>query len=413
MSLISRLVDRVTSSTPRENRWVTLDDVIAYERGLARGGGGRPPVGPDQALRLGTVWRCVNLLADLVAGFPIGEYRKNGTVREALPDPPLLVDPSPGTLPLDWRRGLVVSWLLRGNVAGLVSAVDGLGYPTMIELAHPDELTIRRDRGRYRYTLGNVEHELWPRGDLWHVPAFTIPGRRAGLSPISYAAESIGLGLSVRRFGSDWFADGAHPTSVLSTEHEVAEDVAKIIKDRFVRALGGRREPVVIGNGFKLEQIQIAPEESQFLETTRANVADVARYFGVPPELVGGEAGGSLTYANVEQRGSDLLTYTVAAWVLRTEAALSALRPRGRFVKLNTDSLVRTSLLDRYRAHDLAIRSGWRSRNEIRTIEDEAPIPDDPDPAFGDEFLWPPMRSTPLSEGQEARDSPRTEEEHR
>ena len=355
----------------------------------------------------------MNLLADLVAGFPIHEYRKSGSVREELPDPPLLVDPSPGTLPLDWRRGLMVSWLLRGNVAGLVAATDGLGYPTMIELAHPDELSIVREAGRYRYTLGHVEHELWPRGDLWHVPAFTIPGRRAGLSPISYAAESIGLGLNVRRFGSDWFADGAHPTSILATEHEVAEDVAKIIKDRFVKALGGRREPVVIGNGFELKQLQIAPEESQFLETTRANVADVARYFGVPPELVGGESGGSLTYANVEQRSLDLLTYTVAAWVLRVEGCVTAIRPRGRFVKLNTDTLVRTSLADRYRAHEIAIRNGWRSRNEIRTIEDLGPIPEETEPAFGDEFLWPPMRSTPLSEGQEARESPRTGEEHR
>lgn len=412
MSLLSRAFDRVRGAGPSEGRrWVDLSDVVAAERGSARPG--RIPVGPDQALRLSTVWRCVNLLADLVSGFPIHEYRKSGAVREELPDPPLIVDPSPGTLPLDWRRGLMVSWLLRGNVAGLVGATDPLGYPTMIELAHPDELTIVRHAGRYRYTLGGVEHEPWPRGDLWHVPAFTIPGRRAGLAPISYAAESIGLGLSVRRFGADWFADGAHPTSILATEHEVAEDVAKIIKDRFVKALGGRREPVVIGNGFTLEQLQIAPEESQFLETTRANVADVARYFGVPPELVGGESGGSLTYANVEQRSLDLLTYTVAAWVLRVEGCMTAVRPRGRFVKLNTDSLVRTSLADRYRAHETAIRNGWRSRNEIRTIEDLPPIPDDPDPAVGDEYVWPPMRSTPLSEGQEARESPRTGEEHR
>ena len=411
MSRLSRAFEAFRGSGPTENRWVTLADVVAAERGNGRIG--RVPVGPDQALRLSTVWRCVNLLADLVAGFPVHEYRKSGNVREELPDPPLLVDPSPGMLPLDWRRGLMVSWLLRGNLAGLVAATDSLGYPTMIELAHPDELSITRTAGRYRYTLGGVEHDPWPRGDLWHVPAFTIPGRRAGLSPISYAAESIGLGLNVRRFGSDWFADGAHPTSVLATEHEVAEDVAKIIKDRFVKALGGRREPVVIGNGFELQQLQIAPEESQFLETTRANVADVARYFGVPPELVGGESGGSLTYANVEQRSLDLLTYTVAAWVLRVEGALSALRPRPRYVKLNTDTLVRTSLLDRYRAHEIAIRNGWRSRNEIRTIEDAGPIPDDTDPAFGDEFLWPPMRSTPLSEGQEARESPGTGEEHR
>lgn len=410
MSLFGRLFER-SSTGDRENRWVTLADVVAAERGTGRPGA--IPVGPDQAMRLGAVWRSVNLLADLVAGFPVHEYRKAEDGRVELPDPPLLSDPSPGMLPLDWRRAVMVSWLLRGNAAGLVAATDPLGYPTAIEIAHPDELTIRRDRGRYRYSIGNVEHEPWPRGDLWHVPAFTVPGRRAGLSPIAHAAESIGLGLAVRRFGSDWFTDGAHPTGVLSTDQAVDGDLASIIKDRFVKAVGGRREPVVLGAGLTYESIQVAPEDSQFLETTRANVADVARYFGVPPELIGGESGGSLTYANVEQRSLDLLTYTVSAWVLRLEGALSMLRPRGRYVKLNTDALVRVSLLDRVRAYDALIRLGVRSRNEIRALDELGPIPDDPDPARGDEFLWPPMRSTPLSEGQEARESTGREEANR
>jgi Phage portal protein/Caudovirus prohead serine protease len=48
-------------------------------------------------------------------------------------------------------------------------------------------------------------------------------------------------------------------------------------------------------------------EESQFLETQRFNVTQVARVFGVPPEMVGGDAGNSLTYANTEARALDFL----------------------------------------------------------------------------------------------------------
>lgn len=409
MSLFGRLLDLTSSSAPAEPRAVTIADIIAADRGTGRSA--PAIVGPDQALRLGAVWRSVNLIADLVAGFPVDEYRRVGRVREELPPGQIVTDPSPGTLPLDWRRGVLVSWLLRGNAAGIVAATDSLGYPTTIELAHPDELTISRQAGRYHYRLGGREREPWPLGDLWHVPAFTVPGQRAGLSPIRYAAESIGLGLAVRKFGRDWFEDGAHPTSVLTTDQPVDDDLARLIKRRFMRAVGNRREPVVIGAGLSWSQIQVAPEDSQFLETTRANVADVARYFGMPPELIGGESGGSLTYANVEQRSLDLLTYTISAWVLRLEQSLSALRPRGRYVKLNTDALVRVSLLDRMRAHEIRVRNGLASPNEIRAIEDEPPIPDDDDPARGDEFVWPPMRSTPLAEGQEARDSREREEE--
>jgi hypothetical protein len=57
----------------------------------------------------------------------------------------------------------------------------------------------------------------------------------------------------------------------------------------------------------------ITTEQAQFLGTTRANVATIARYYRVPPERTGGESGGSLTYANVEQRALDFLPSASAA----------------------------------------------------------------------------------------------------
>lgn len=394
-----------------EGRAVSLPEMIEHERGGRRTFAG-PVVGPESAMRLSAFWRSVNLLSDLVSGFPVDAHRRVGKVRQSLePQPAIIEDPSADLLPMDWRRLVMVSWLLRGNAVGTVTAADRLGWPSAIELHHPDELTISKSGGRWRYRLGGRERERWPVGTLWHAPAFTVPGSPLGLSPVRYASESVGLGLGVQRFGAQWFGDGAHPTSVVTTEQEVGRDLAKIIKSRIMEALGNRREPAVLGAGLEWKAIQIAPEESQFLETTRANVTDVGRFFGIPAGLLDAPSGDSMTYSNVEQRGLDLLTYTVAGWVLRLEHNLTRLIPRGQYVKLNVDSLARVTLLDRMRAHEIALRNGFRSPNEVRSIEDEAPIPDVDDPDRGDEFLWPPMRSTPLAEGQDARSSAEEQEE--
>jgi hypothetical protein len=48
------------------------------------------------------------------------------------------------------------------------------------------------------------------------------------------------------------------------------------------------------------------------------------------------------------------------------------------------------------RAHDMALRDGWRSRDEIRDLEDLPAIPD----GSGGEFLWPPYRSFPVESDQ-------------
>jgi phage portal protein BeeE len=99
----------------------------------------------------------------------------------------------------------------------------------------------------------------------------------------------------------------------------------------------------------------------------------VARYFGVQPELIGGESGGSLTYANVEQRALDFLQFGLAPWLVRMETAISGLLSSTTTVKFNAGALVRTDLLTRYQAHESAIRAGWKLRSEVRELEDLPP----------------------------------------
>jgi phage portal protein BeeE len=94
----------------------------------------------------------------------------------------------------------------------------------------------------------------------------------------------------------------------------------------------------------------------------------------VQPELIGGESGGSLTYANVEQRALDFLTFGLRPWLVRLEVGLSALLSSTTTVKFNAAALVRTDLLTRYQAHESAIRAGWKLRSEVRDLEDLPPI---------------------------------------
>jgi HK97 family phage portal protein len=131
----------------------------------------------------------------------------------------------------------------------------------------------------------------------------------------------------------------------------------------------------VLGSGAKFQAITIPPEEAQFLEASKANVATICRYYRVPPELMASEAGNSLTYANVEQRALDFLTFCLRRWIVTMETALSALLSSTTAVKFNAAALVRTDLLTRYQAHESAIRAGWKLRSEVRELEDLPPIP--------------------------------------
>ncbi len=323
-------------------------------------------VTPETALRLSAVWACVRLLADSVSSLPLDAYRGD----EEISLPPLLVSPSAGWSRTEFVYAAMVSLLLRGNAYGMITARSGPRLtPSQVELVNPDDLsvTVLQDGSvAYRYKGRLVDRE-----DLWHVRAFPYPGSPVGLSPIAYAAETIGLGLATVRFGRAFFTQGAAPSGLLTMESTLSQEDADALKERLKRTQRGTRDPLIVsGDGVKWESMSIAPEESQFVESRRLGVAEIARTFGVPPELVGGESGGSLTYANVEQRASDFVRYSLTPWIVRLEDAIGTLLPRGQSVKFNVNALLRGTTLERYQAHEIALRAGFLSVDEVRALED-------------------------------------------
>lgn len=334
----------------------------------------------DTALRHTAVWAAARFRSDLLGSLPVDAYRRGAGGRPEQIDPPnILVKPTATDHIDELMTMSEMSQCLRGNAVGVIVSKDRLGYATQIELIHPDEWALRRDPLTGALVEARVGGKAIGLDELWLARAHRIAGLPWGLAPISYAAAQIGLGLSASEFGLDWFGDGVHPTAVLETDQDLNEEQAKTIKRRVQENLRGDRGVVALGRGTSWKSIRVAANESQFLETQNASAADVCRMLGVPPEMLGYAAGGgsSLTYANRESRALDFLAFHFGATVRRWERELSALVPRGTFVKLNTGALLQTDLLTRYRAHAMGIGAKFLLPDEARDIEDMPPLTDD------------------------------------
>jgi HK97 family phage portal protein len=218
---------------------------------------------------------------------------------------------------------------------------------------------------------------------------FAAPGQPFGLSPIGFAAKSINSGLAAEDFGGEFFTGGGHPSSIIYSEQQLTADQAEGVKEKFVDATKGR-EPAVFGSGLKHEQIQVNPTDSQFLDTQRFTVEQIARIYGVFPEMIGAAtSGSSVTYANREQRAADWLTYGLVPYLVPVEESLSLLIPRPQRVKANVSAVLRSDLKSRYESYEIAARIGTLSgtplltTNEMRDLEDLPPVDG------GDEFDTP------------------------
>jgi HK97 family phage portal protein len=105
------------------------------------------------------------------------------------------------------------------------------------------------------------------------------------------------------------------------------------------------------------------------------NVQQITRIFGVPPEMIGANSGTSMTYANVESRDISLLKYALQPWLGRLERAMNTLVSRNQYVKFNASALLRTDTLTRYQAHEIGLRAGFLTIEEVRELEDREPLP--------------------------------------
>lgn len=343
-------------------------------------------VDADVAMRHDAVWAAVNRIAMPVAGLPVDVLRTVGKNREPVPAPQVIAEPSVVVDPVDWHYQMLSSLLLRGNCWADATEWAANRLPARLEPRHPDTVSWRKVGGELAFFTEGERRWLWPLGDLWHVGAFTPAGSVIGMSPVVYHAAAIGAGLAAQEFGARFFGDGGHPTAVVKAKQSLTEEQAKAIKAAVNRAMRGNREVAVLGADLEFETLSVTPEDSQFLDTMSYGVEQIARIFGLDPVLLGGSVkGSSLTYANREQRQQDYLVYPFGWWLGKMERALSRLLPAPRFVKFNTGALLRSDMETRHRVYDMRLRNGSMSRNEVRALEDEPPIPG------GD--LYGPMQS--------------------
>lgn len=338
------------------------------------GGDGRM----EWSLQKTAAWACVNLTATVAECMPLEGFDDDGPEKAKMPLPTWLRDlGGDGQGTPDWAYQAVVSWMLRGNAYGLTPPGERdrqMGTPTMIQLQHPDSVGVFQpsngDPPEWR-----VSGQTIPQGQMWHRRVHPVPGRLQGASPIEYGAGIIALGVATTKFGLLWFHEGAHPSGLLTNDAKLNQGQAKTAKERFMASLRGTREPAVLGAGWKYQPIQVSPNESQFLETQAFTSAEVCRLFGPGyAQVLGYETGESLTYANIEQRSLDLLTYAVDPWLVRLERVLTQLLPGGRNVKFNRKGLLRSDLLTRMQAHEIALRNRMGTINEARSEENLPPV---------------------------------------
>lgn len=340
---------------------------------------GLVPVTGDTALRHSAVWACLRLRADLVSTLPVDVYRRVAGRQVEMPKPPILVNP--GGERVDWCEWMYSSQFdldRAGNVFGLITEVNTLGLPNRIDLQPLSECSVGREKGELYYRICGVKYVGETLGKVWHERQFTAAGLDVGLSPIAYAAWTIGEYLSIQEFALNWFGDGAIPAAHLrNTARTVPPGVIAAAKETFKAAVANR-DLFVSGNDWEYKPIQAEAMGNDWIMAKQASIPEIANFFGCPATAINGAVqGSSVTYQNLSQDDLRFLIHHLGPSIARREAKISAKwLPQPRYIKLNTDALLRMDPKTRAEVNKVRIDSRTMTPDEARELENEPPLTD-------------------------------------
>ena len=350
------------------------------------------PVNERSAMQMTAVYSCVRILAEAIAGLPlhIYKYNEDGGKEKATDHPLYLLlhdEPNPEMSSFVFRETLMTHLLLWGNAYAQIIR-NGKGEVIALYPLMPNKMSVDRDEnGQLYYTYQRANEEahtmegtsvILKPYDVLHIPGLGFDGL-VGYSPIAMAKNAIGMAIACEEFGAKFFANGAAPSGVL--EHPGTIRDPSRVREAWQSQFGGSSNSgkvAVLEEGMKYTPISISPEQTQFLETRKFQINEIARIFRVPPHMVGDLEKSS--FSNIEQQSLEFVKYTLDPWVLRWEQSMARAlftfdEKKEYFIKFNLEGLLRGDYQSRMNGYSIARQNGWMSANDIRELENLDRIP--------------------------------------
>ena len=343
------------------------------------------PVSQFSAMQMSAVYACIRILSETLAQLPLNIRRKTADGSELALSHPLFSllhnQPNPWMSSFSWRNAVMGHCAGWGNGYSYIIR-DQTGGPKALLPLLPDRTYPQLINNRLSYQTQINEHafEALPK-DIIHVPALSFDGL-VGMSPIALHREAIGLGQAAQKFGARLFGCGSLLSGVLKhpgrlkRKAEKPDDPSPVERLRkqwrdLYSGLENSGSVAVLEEGMEYQQIGIPPEDAQFLQTRKFQIADIARIFNVAGHLINDLE--RATFNNISELSLSFLRYTMTPWIVRWEQELNRkLFPDNDeyYIKFNLQGLLRGTLTERKDYYKTAIEYGWLSRNEIREMED-------------------------------------------
>lgn len=354
----------------------------------------------DRAMKISTVNRCVEVLSNSLAVLPI--YIMDETSKERLTDHRLgrvlWARPNEAMTAFDLWKLMTVNEVLRGNGYAWLYRENSSGHVRELIPLPPEYVTPWIDPDGHLWylfshpTTGQL-YRLQPE-NLLHYKAYSEDGI-SGISTLRRASLTLSTAMAAQQYEHSTWRNGGQPSGILTTESDLGSSVdvlqpdgttvkmdsKEVLRKSWEAVHSGPQNAMrvaVLDLGLKYQPISMTNADAQFVESNEIRVADVCRFFGVPPHLV---YAGKQSYASNEQNSIEYVNYTLLPYETQwhQEDTYKLLLPSERTSGLRIKRELKVFLRG-----DTAAQAAWYkamrevgalNADEIRGLEDMGGIP--------------------------------------
>jgi HK97 family phage portal protein len=360
----------------------------------------------NNALGLSATWACVNLIAGTIASLPLGIYRTLDGVKEIARNHPLYYvlhdSPNFDQTALDFWEYMAAGLELQGNAYAMIERRQN-GSVYSLTPVRPDLVTVRRKGNgflEYEWTddgrkttkdVGDVLHIRGPMGN-----ALT------GVSTLSACRAAFAGAMSAESAARNTFTNGLNSSGIFSTDPTISltkpqrEEFNQYLAENYQGSVNTGR-PLLLDRGMKFQALNMTPEDAQMLESRKFSGEEICRIFGIPPAMVGFGDKSSNWGTGKEVDVLGFIKFTLRRRLKRIEQALqkqlltAADKSQGVSIEFNMEGLLRGDTEARFNSYEKGIRMGIYTRNEVRRLENMAPV-------AGGDVITVQMQDVPLSD---------------
>lgn len=338
----------------------------------------------DSAMQISPVWAAVKLISETIGSMPFNIYKVGPEGRQIATEHPLhrvlTRKPNQYQTDVEFWESMALNLAISGNAYAIIQRA-GTEIVGLLPVSSAQiETSLLADGAVIHTFTTGTNVKVYAAESMWHVKLFG--NGIVGLSPLSYARNSVGIAIAADNRVSAMYSNGAKPAGVLTIDKVLNAEQRASVKKSFAELEEGNSDRLfVLEAGMQYQQVSMTPKDIQLLDSRRFQIEDIGRFFGVPSILLNQTFGQSSLGSNVSEILSAFYKLNMRPYLEKFEASvprwLMSVDDAAHYeCEFDFDvALLRADLITRMQANREAINSSQMTPNEARVDEGRPALP--------------------------------------